>query len=110
MELINSVTDWTTNAVAITNIAIAIGTIVLAVGIPLAIKSAGREERDTFYATLDRTYLEIQNSSSSTRIYLSRTQQAKLPSKSFSMTHSLLSCGISLRLSTTTANRKSLSP
>ncbi len=60
MELINSVTDWTTNAVAITNIAIAIGTIVLAVGIPLAIKSAGREERDTFYATLDRTYLEIQ--------------------------------------------------
>jgi hypothetical protein len=60
MELINSVADWTANTVAIANIVIAIGTIVLAVGIPLAIISAGREERDTFYATLDRTYFEIQ--------------------------------------------------
>jgi hypothetical protein len=45
---------------AIANVFIALGTIVLALGIPYAIKDAGREQRDTFYATLDRTYFEIQ--------------------------------------------------
>jgi hypothetical protein len=45
---------------AIANIFIALGTMVLAIGIPIAIKEAGREQRDTFYATLDQTYFEIQ--------------------------------------------------
>lgn len=39
---------------------IAIGTMLLAVGVPWTIMSAGREERFSFYATLDRTYFEIQ--------------------------------------------------
>jgi hypothetical protein len=60
MGLINFVADWTANTIALANIVIALGTVVLALGIPYAIKSAGRDERDTFYATLDRTYLEIQ--------------------------------------------------
>jgi hypothetical protein len=42
------------------NIAIAIGTLGLAIGVPLSIAFAGREERYSFYATLDKTYFEIQ--------------------------------------------------
>jgi hypothetical protein len=44
----------------VANYVIALGTIVLAIGLPLTLKHSGREERDTFYATLDRTYFEIQ--------------------------------------------------
>jgi hypothetical protein len=45
---------------AIANVVIALGTIVLAFGIPYTIREASRQERDTFYATLDRTYFDIQ--------------------------------------------------
>jgi hypothetical protein len=58
--IIDFVAQWHDTILAIANIFIAIGTLVLAIGIPYAIKGAGREERDTFYATLDRTYFDIQ--------------------------------------------------
>lgn len=51
---------WSPTLVAIGTILQAIGTIVLAVGVPWSIRVAGREERFSFYATLDRTYFEIQ--------------------------------------------------
>jgi hypothetical protein len=60
MGIIAFVSQWHDTILAIANIFIAIGTLVLAIGIPYAIKGAGRQERDTFYATLDRTYFEIQ--------------------------------------------------
>ncbi|MDE3147884.1 MAG: hypothetical protein KGL37_00310 [Acidobacteriota bacterium] len=60
MGFIDFVADLNANIVALANVMIAIGTVVLALGIPYAIKSASREERDTFYATLDLTYFEIQ--------------------------------------------------
>jgi hypothetical protein len=46
--------------VSAANILIALGTVALAFGIPWSIVNSRREERDTFYATLDRTYFEIQ--------------------------------------------------
>lgn len=60
MDILDFITKWNADILAISNIAVGLGTLILAVGIPYAIRSAGREERDTFYATLDRTYFEIQ--------------------------------------------------
>ncbi len=45
---------------AIANIFIAIGTMILAFGVPYAIRDAGRQQRDSFYATMDRAYFDIQ--------------------------------------------------
>ena len=45
---------------AYANIFIALGTIILAIGIPLSIMVATREERVTSYTVLDQTYFEIQ--------------------------------------------------
>ena len=59
MRLVDFVTNWSANILAIANVVIALGTVVLAIGIPYAIRTAARDERDTFYATLDRTYFEI---------------------------------------------------
>ncbi|MGA3159978.1 MAG: hypothetical protein ABSC77_02090 [Terracidiphilus sp.] len=44
----------------VANFVIAIGTVLLAIGVPLSLWLAGNEERFTFYATLDKTYSEIQ--------------------------------------------------
>ena len=60
MGFFNFVFQWHDTIIAIANVFIAVGTLVLAVGIPYAIKDASREERDNFYATLDRTYFDIQ--------------------------------------------------
>src|SRR5215472_8806493 len=46
--------------VAIANTIIALGTIVLAWGILIPIRAAAGQQRDSFYATLDRTYFDIQ--------------------------------------------------
>ena len=60
MDFVQFLTQWNAEIIASANILIAFGTIVLAIGIPASIRSARREERDTFYATLDRTYFDIQ--------------------------------------------------
>jgi hypothetical protein len=54
------VKTWNEEILAVANVFIALGTIVLALGIPWTLLHAGREERDTFYASLDNMYLEIQ--------------------------------------------------
>lgn len=60
MELCGFLASWNDEVLAISNIFIALGTVVLAVGIPYSIKAAAREERASFYATIDRTYFDIQ--------------------------------------------------
>lgn len=65
MHLIHSIPSWfsTWNAntiVAVANMFIALGTIVLAAGIPLSMRFTRLEQRNTYYATLDRTYFDIQ--------------------------------------------------
>ena len=59
MELVDFLTRWNANILALANVVLAIGTIVLAVGIPYAIRSASKEEKDSFYATLDDAYFEL---------------------------------------------------
>lgn len=51
---------WNAEILALANIVLAIFTIVLAIGIPLTIFYSARQERDVFYATLDRAYFDIQ--------------------------------------------------
>jgi len=60
MNLWGFLTNSHEEVLAIANIFIAIGTIILAFGIPYAIIDAGRKQRDTFYATMDRAYFDIQ--------------------------------------------------
>lgn len=60
MHPIHFINKWNADILAIANIIIALGTIVLAFGIPWSILYSAREKRDAFYATLDRTYFEIQ--------------------------------------------------
>jgi hypothetical protein len=45
--------------IAISNLFIAIGTIILALGIRWSLRSAKETERDNFYACLDNTYFEL---------------------------------------------------
>jgi hypothetical protein len=59
-HLADLVTAWNGDIVAIANIFVALGTLVLAVGVPLSILYSARQEKDTFYATLDKTYFDIQ--------------------------------------------------
>jgi hypothetical protein len=59
MGFIDFVTKWNADMLAMANICIALGTLVLAFGIPWSILYTVREKRDTFYATLDRMYFEI---------------------------------------------------
>jgi hypothetical protein len=54
------ITTWNASILAISNVIIAIGTIILACGIPWSLWKNRREERHKFYATLDSTYFEIQ--------------------------------------------------
>ena len=60
MEPWRFLASWDVNVLAVANIFIAVGTIMLAVGIPYSIKAAACEERASFYATFDRTYFDIQ--------------------------------------------------
>ena len=59
MDFVDFVTKWNANIVAIANIFIAIGTLILAFGIPWSILSSRQAEKDSFYAALDQTYFEI---------------------------------------------------
>jgi hypothetical protein len=54
------VTKWNVDMLAVANVFVAIGTLILAFGIPWTIVYALREKRDAFYGTLDNTYFEIQ--------------------------------------------------
>lgn len=60
MHPVQFVGTYNAHIVAIANIAIALGTIILAFGIPWSLVSNRRAVRDTFYSTLDSTYFEIQ--------------------------------------------------
>jgi len=60
MEFWGFLTKSPEQTIAVANFFIALGTVLLAIGIPLSIHMATRQERETFYATLDRTYFEIQ--------------------------------------------------
>jgi hypothetical protein len=60
MDLWGFLTNSHDQVIAIANVFIAIGTMILAFGIPYAIIDAGRKQRDTFYATMDRAYFDIQ--------------------------------------------------
>ncbi len=60
MHPIDFLSRWNDEIVAGANLIIAFGTVVLAFGIPWSIALSRRDQRDTFYATLDRTYFEIQ--------------------------------------------------
>lgn len=51
---------WNAEILTVATIVIAIFTVVLAISVPLTIHYSGRQERDLFYATLDRTYFDIQ--------------------------------------------------
>jgi hypothetical protein len=59
MGFIDFVTKWNADMLALANLCIALGTLVLAFGIPWSIVYAVREKRDAFYATLDKMYFEI---------------------------------------------------
>ena len=60
MEAWRFLAAWNETVTTIANVVIALGTIMLAVGIPYSIRTATRNERETLYATLDRTYFDIQ--------------------------------------------------
>jgi len=45
---------------ALSNVAMAMGTIILALGIPWSIRTSAREEKNTFYGSLDTMYFELQ--------------------------------------------------
>lgn len=51
---------WNQETLAVANVLLALFTLILAVGVPLSIAYSARQERDTFYATLDRAYFDIQ--------------------------------------------------
>ena len=60
MHPIHFLSHWNAEILALANLFIAVGTVVLAAGIPWSIAVSRRDQRDTFYATLDQTYFEIQ--------------------------------------------------
>jgi hypothetical protein len=60
MHLIPILHTWNAEILAVANFFIALGTLVLAAGIPWSIGLSRRDERNRFYATLDQTYFEIQ--------------------------------------------------
>ena len=60
METLDFLNKQSGTIVALANMVMAVGTVVLALGIPWSIRLATREEKDSFYATLDDTYFEIQ--------------------------------------------------
>ena len=60
MHPVHFLSHWNAEILALANLFIALGTVVLAAGIPWSIAVSRRDQRDTFYATLDQTYFEIQ--------------------------------------------------
>jgi hypothetical protein len=59
MEFLDFMNRVSGAIIALANIVMAVGTVVLALGIPWSIRSGAREQRDTFYATLDQFYFRI---------------------------------------------------
>jgi hypothetical protein len=60
MDLWGFLTTSHDQLIAIANVFIAIGTLILAIGVPYAINDSSSKQRDAFYATMDRAYFDIQ--------------------------------------------------